>query len=99
MIKNIVFMCLAHVLGDFYFQTEKMANNKVKFYRWVLAHSLEYTVVVMLMSVLLLDMNPDVLLASILVAFCHFVIDTGKFLLVRKRKLKNGDVVSIDFCV
>ncbi|MCR5556313.1 MAG: DUF3307 domain-containing protein [Butyrivibrio sp.] len=89
MIKFIVFMCIAHILGDFYFQTENMANSKTKWYKWVLLHSFVYALVVLAAAAVMLDMNPDVLLASLLIAGAHFIIDTIKFLLVRKRKLRN----------
>lgn len=89
MIKYIVFMCIAHILGDFYFQTENMANNKAKWYKWVLLHSLAYAVVAFAAALILLDFNSDVLLAGFLIGASHFLIDTFKFLMVRKRKLKN----------
>ena len=35
-------LLLAHVIGDFYLQTEKMAENKTDHVRWVLIHCLVY---------------------------------------------------------
>jgi hypothetical protein len=88
-------LLLGHVLGDFYFQTEKMATAKDKKYVGVILHSLEYavTIVVVVFPVISLDM----LLAAIYLSVIHFVIDTAKYILLKTKKIsKNGRIFVID---
>ena len=40
----IILLCV-HVLGDFYFQTQKMSDKKQKRFLWTVYHSLIYAVV------------------------------------------------------
>ncbi len=89
MTKYIMFLAMGHVLGDFYFQTEKISSNKEKRYSWVLLHSLEYAIAVVLTAVCLFNYNIDVIYACLAVALCHCVIDSSKFILVKTRKVKN----------
>ena len=35
MTKYILFLLIGHVLGDFYFQTQKISSKKAKYYKWV----------------------------------------------------------------
>ena len=40
-VKYLLILLIAHVLGDFYFQTEKMTKSKEEQYTGILIHSLE----------------------------------------------------------
>ena len=40
--KYLIILLIAHILGDFYFQTEKLAKLKEERYTGVLIHSFEY---------------------------------------------------------
>lgn len=37
-----IILLLGHVIGDFYFQTERMAIRKILSLKWVMFHSLWY---------------------------------------------------------
>lgn len=43
MLKNyFILFLLAHIIGDFYFQTEHIAKMKIKSLKWTMIHSLIY---------------------------------------------------------
>lgn len=93
--EYLFLLLLGHVLGDFYFQTEKIAEAKEKKYTGVLLHSLEYlfAIVVTILPVISLDM----LLAAAYLSIIHFVIDTAKYVLLKTKKIsKNGKTFVID---
>lgn len=88
MTKYYLFLGLTHILGDFYFQTEKLAAEKEKKFRGVVKHSLEYTIVSLVIA--LLTPHIDMVIAVFIASVAHFVIDSTKYVLIRKRVVKNG---------
>lgn len=96
--KYLLILGIAHLLGDFYFQSERMARKKDKTYKGVLVHCAEYYVVALL--VVLPVFSPGMAAASALTAFTHFVIDTVKYLYLAKKRTmkKNGRVFVADQC-
>lgn len=46
--KYLLILGIAHLLGDFYFQSEKMARYKDETYKGVLLHCTEYCIVALL---------------------------------------------------
>lgn len=103
MSKYLLILGLGHLLGDFYFQTEKRAKEKEKNYSGVLKHSAEYFVagIVVIIPVFCIDM----LLAVLYLSLMHLAVDSVKYAVVRRRKnLKPGTVFCIDqlvhiFCI
>lgn len=86
------------MIGDFYLQSDKIAKYKDEKYKGVLIHSLEYYVAFLLtvLPVFCLDM----ILAATYAAIIHFVIDTIKYLICRKRIIKKScNVFIVDQCV
>lgn len=80
-------LLLGHILGDFYFQTEKIAKDKK--YIGVILHSLVYatTIFFVMLPVISLDM----ILAAIYLSVMHFMIDTVQYILLINKKIsKNG---------
>ena len=77
-VKYILILGIGHLLGEFYFQNEKIAKKKDEKMTGVLLHSAEYylAVLVAALPVFSIDMFVAVTCASLL----HFVIDTIKFL-------------------
>jgi len=72
-------LLLAHLIGDFLFQTQWMAFNKMKHWLPLLVHCVVYTVVVALVSYVCLD-HP-LSLAGILIIFIgHIILDQGSFI-------------------
>lgn len=79
--SNLLFLCLiGHILGDFYLQDEKMAENKKENIKWNFIHGLMYSVP---MAVILIIVKKSLLITGILLLIIsmHLVIDLSKFYL------------------
>lgn len=86
MTEYLLILGTAHVLGDFYLQTEKIAKRKEEKYVGVLLHCLEYCGASLL--VILPIFSVDLILAVMCMGVSHFVVDTVKYILLRKKKVK-----------
>ncbi|MDE6607228.1 MAG: DUF3307 domain-containing protein [Lachnospiraceae bacterium] len=96
--KYLLILGIGHLLGDFYFQNEKMAKRKDEEYAGVLWHSFVYYIAVLLIVLPIFDLN--MLFAATCMALSHFVIDSEKYVLLRKRRIrKNAKVFVIDQCM
>ncbi len=94
---KIIELGIGHLLGDFYFQNERIASYKEETYKGVLLHSLEYYVVFLV--VMLPVFSFDMILGVTYAAAAHFVIDTIKCLIPDRRKFRrNKEVFVIDQC-
>lgn len=91
--KYLLLMGLGHVLGDFYFQTEKIAQKKEEAFSGVLLHCFEYLCAVMI--TILPVMSSRMLLLAAAMAVMHFLIDAGKFVLQQKKIIKKSGRVFI----
>jgi len=70
-------LIIAHVLGDFYFQSNKLAEKKQKDYRFVLLHSLLYFAALCICIIPFWSIS---LFVTILVlAVAHLITDSCKF--------------------
>lgn len=88
MLKNyFVLLLLAHIIGDFYFQSEYMAENKKKSLAWVLRHCLLYWMAMLLFTVPM--MSFELLLGATIASILHSVIDIVKFRINKKDKNDN----------
>ena len=97
MFKEILmFILLGHILGDFYFQTEDMAEKKRNSFGWVLLHGLVYAGIVFMISLPYISQAGLIIVGS--VSLSHLVIDIIKFLCTRKKK-ESPKVFLIDQCV
>lgn len=89
MFKDIfVIFLLGHVLGDFYFQSEKMAQEKIKSIRWVFLHCIFYCIG-MIVVMLVMD-SAQGKIAAVIAAILHMIIDMAKYvylLLKQKRRV------------
>ena len=82
----LMLLLLAHVLGDFYMQTERLAKKKQERIRWVLLHALLYWMASLL--AVLPFLSWPVLLFSSISAGSHLLIDVLKYaFLTRNRRL------------
>lgn len=96
-IKYLLILGIGHLLGDFYFQNESMARRKDESYKGVLWHSIEYYVAILF--TVLPVYSQDMILAATCMAFVHFVIDTIKYILLAKKRIrKNGRLFVLDQC-
>ena len=78
MIKTVftILLCV-HLLGDFYFQTQRMADRKREKFSWTICHSFAYAVCSLLLFFLLLPgMKLRYMLAFVL---AHAFIDIVKY--------------------
>lgn len=90
-VKYLLILLIAHVLGDFYFQTEKMTKSKEEQYTGILIHSLEYFIVSMCVMIPIISW--DMLLASLYSSMLHFLIDSIKYMLIKRKKvIKEGEI-------
>ena len=62
---TITYLLLIHWLGDFIFQTQKMAMNKSKNIYWLITHVVVYTFTFFIALVFLFDF-------AMVIAFCFF---------------------------
>ena len=93
--KYLLVLGIGHVLGDFYFQTEKISAGKDKRYKGVVIHSLEYLFSMLLATVPVISL--DMVLAAAVVSLAHFCIDSCKYLLLKGKKIrKTGATFLID---
>jgi hypothetical protein len=84
MIINFWMLLFGHFLGDYFFQTNKMAINKVNSNKWCAIHCLVYTMCIV--STIGLIFNP---LAWIIIFLTHYPID--RYSLAKKyMELKGG---------
>lgn len=89
---------IGHILGDFYFQTDKMAQEKDERLTGVIKHSIEYTLSMLL--VILPIVNRDLIKWVLLYSTSHFVIDAIKYKLLDAKKIKKtAKLFIIDQCL
>lgn len=93
--KYLLILGIGHLLGDFYFQNEKIAEYKDKTYKGVVLHSFEYYFAVLLTTLPILSL--DMIFAAVYAALAHFVIDSTKYIVLAKKKMKkNMSVFAVD---
>lgn len=76
-----------HVLGDFYFQTENMAQRKKKEFKWVLLHSIIYAVISLVLFSIIAPGLPGVY--ALLFAATHGIVDILKYIVCNSKITKN----------
>lgn len=74
---NLIVLLITHVLCDFYFQSQKMAENKQKKLCWVLIHSALYAIAAMVILTILMPGLPW--RYSLCFVFLHAIIDIAKY--------------------
>jgi len=72
---DFYYLLLGHLLGDFTFQTNKIAKNKSRNLKWILIHSV---IVTAIMFILALPFGLSLLKLVLLNGFLHFLIDFYK---------------------
>jgi hypothetical protein len=78
----IILFVLAHILGDYYLQSEKIAEKKSHSFSWLILHSLIYALGYA--ALLVLFFSVGMLYAVLILWGAHFVIDLIKWLFERK---------------
>lgn len=85
----IMLLLLSHTLADFYFQTESIAKNKEKSFKYIVFHSLIYGIVNLLTIKFIFNEFENIYLWIIVIS--HFVIDSLKFLLKKNNYIKKHE--------
>ncbi len=77
---TFILLLFAHVLGDFYFQSKKLAIQKEKSIRKSLIHSLIYAITCFI--VIIPVYNIWFVIAAIIMSTTHLVIDLAKYIVI-----------------
>ena len=87
-VKCLIILLIAHVLGDFYFETKKIKEIKEKKYMGIVMHSLEYLIVSM--GVIVPIINKSMVCMALYLSLLHFVFETVKYIAIKNNgKLEN----------
>lgn len=78
------YLLLGHLLGDFTFQTDKIAENKTKHWKWTLYHSI---IVTFCMLIFALPFGSLIIGLVLLNGVLHFAIDYYKYKLPNRSPL------------
>jgi hypothetical protein len=84
-----------HVLGDFYFQSSRLAENKTKSYKSVLLHCTIYfaTAVVFVLPF----WSTTLLVSACILSLLHFAVDSGKYICLEKTdRVQTAAIYSLD---
>lgn len=74
-----IVLMLGHILGDFYFQSDKLAKERKLKYAAVVKHSLFYALTMTCVLLLCIPKCSDRLCLIIAISLCHFIIDSLKY--------------------
>ena len=95
--RYLLMLGIGHVLGDFYFQTDKIARKKDEKFSGVIIHAIEYTIA--MLFVILPVVSTEVIKWVILYSVSHFAVDALKFMLLNAKKIKKtAGLFIIDQC-
>ncbi len=101
MFKTVFLILLfAHILGDFYFQSDKLAEEKNIYINKVLKHSLIYATLCVVLAVIFF--NKIIMYIFIIMALSHFIIDLIKYLFIKKSSSKsnlNQEKERVIYCI
>lgn len=85
--KYLLVLGIGHILGDFYFQTDKMVKKKDECFKGVFVHSIEYALSLLLVMAPIISC--DMIKGAIFLSITHFTIETTKYILLKKGKVKK----------
>jgi len=75
---------IAHILGDFYFQTDKLSKEKESSVKYLLFHGLVYLLTMTGLSLAVFRFSRRLFLTAVLIAVSHLAVDFIKCLLSKK---------------
>lgn len=93
---STVLLLIAHFLGDFIFQSSKLAKNKLESTKLFIIHCVIYSVVIL---AALISFGPiqSSLLAFLIIVITHAAVDYGRIYFSEKYRKKLVDSKSLDF--
>lgn len=90
--RYLVLLLLAHIIADFYIQTEKMSDKKDESIRWVMIHCAYY------LGIMLLSFLPvisyEIISGAVTAAVFHLLIDMIKYMYL-SATIKKGKMSKI----
>lgn len=98
MIKVIVLMLICHFIGDYYLQSNKIANRKAKSYHYTLIHCLYYLIPFVFVEIVLFKGNLIGLFYLFLLTLSHAVTDLCKLSILKKKPGKKVSYVLDQLC-
>lgn len=94
MFKTVfIILLFAHILGDFYFQSQKIAKQKEKSICKVLLHGIFYTLACFV--VIIPVINKWLIIAAASISLSHLIIDMLKLILVKRVNNVNESIVYV----
>lgn len=84
-----LFLLLIHIIGDFYLQSDSLADKKNYHYPALVVHSITYLLVSFVICIPVFSIT-IVIVVSIL-SLSHFIIDSIKYIFIRVQIIKDGD--------
>lgn len=85
--EYLILLLLAHIVGDFYIQTDNIANKKEESIKWVLIHSFYYWITFLIISLPVISW--EIVYGVTIAAALHALIDVMKYLYINGIKRKN----------
>jgi hypothetical protein len=86
--NNLILICLiGHILGDYYFQTNKMAQLKGENFKHLLIHGFTYAIPYMIIF-LFMEKTKLLLLGFLIIIIIHLIVDIIKFMIIKTWKTK-----------
>lgn len=85
--EYFVLLLLAHIMGDFYFQTSNISKKKESSMKWVMIHCFFYWLSTMLILIPIISKN--IFIVGTVAAILHAIIDIIKYLYVKEIKRKS----------
>lgn len=94
--NKLVLLCfVGHILGDYYFQTSKMAQEKAKNRKDLILHGILYGVPYLLLCLVMANVQTLALIFGLLILI-HFMVDSIKFAWIKYRKYKECPMYFLD---
>jgi len=91
MLSNIIIISLiGHVLGDYYFQSNKMLRDEYKKFSQLILHFVEYSFP-FIIFLLFIEVTSKLVLYFLLISLSHYLIDFIKFLVNKSNFYKNNN--------
>ncbi|WP_313343109.1 DUF3307 domain-containing protein [Sedimentibacter sp.] len=78
--RYLILLLLAHIVADFYIQTEKMSDKKDESIRWVIIHSSYYFGIMLLIAVPVISY--EIVSGAVIASAFHLLIDMIKFMCI-----------------
>lgn len=83
-------LIIGHLLGDFYFQTDKLANYKRRLRKYLVLHGLIYVLAICLMMTLATGKLCKFIIPVLLIGVSHLAVDFVKVEVEKKCKMMDG---------